>query len=110
MGRGFTWKSDDIEKDIEIAKKGWAFAKKKITSGKFQLVVLDELTYLISYKMVEEKEVVDFLKNRPENVHIMVTGRDASPSLVKEADMVTEMKALKHHFDEGIKAQKGIEF
>ncbi|CAN2046616.1 Corrinoid adenosyltransferase [Candidatus Magnetomoraceae bacterium gMMP-13] len=110
MGKGFTWKSDNIEEDIEIAKKAWEFAKEKIFSNKYKLIILDELTYLISYEMVNENEVIEKLSNRPEGLNIVVTGRDACPALIDIADMVTEMKNIKHHYKEGIRAQKGIEF
>ena len=110
LGRGFTWKSKDIEKDIKAAQEAWRFAKEIINSGKYQLVVLDELTYLMKYKMVDEDEIVGFLSNRPKDLHIVVTGRDAPKSLIKIADLVTEMQEVKHHYHAGIKAQKGIEY
>ncbi|MBF0225871.1 MAG: cob(I)yrinic acid a,c-diamide adenosyltransferase [Desulfobacterales bacterium] len=110
MGRGFTFKSDDIEKDIKIAQNAWNFAKETILSKKHNLVILDELTYLITYKMVPEEEIIEFLKNRPSEMHIMVTGRNACESLINIADMVTSMEAVKHHYNNGINAQKGIEF
>ena len=110
LGRGFTWKSDNLAKDIEVAQKAWDFAKEVINSGKFQMVILDELTYLITYKMVSETEVLQILASRSEHVHVIITGRDATQSLIDAADLVTEMKEIKHHFHEGIKAQRGIEF
>ena len=110
MGRGFTWKSDDLEKDKQLAQKAWEFAKTIILSEKYQMVILDELTYLISYNMVTEEEITSFLTNRPKNLHIVLTGRDASSSLIEIADLVTEMKSVKHHYENGIKAQKGIEY
>ncbi|MDQ1239689.1 MAG: cob(I)alamin adenosyltransferase [Thermodesulfobacteriota bacterium] len=110
LGRGFTWRSDNIQQDIQVAKEAWDFAKQVIASRKFKLVVLDELTYLISYGMVDEKDILECLKNRPEGLHVIVTGRDASSGLKDLADLVTEMKAIKHPFNEGIKGQRGIEF
>ncbi len=110
MGRGFTWKSDDLEKDIAIARKGWQFAKKIIADNRHQLVVLDELTYLVSYKMVAEEELLDVFANRNPAMHIVVTGRGAGENLIRAADLVTEMKGIKHPYEKGIKAQKGIEF
>jgi len=110
LGRGFTWESKDIEKDIQIAQEAWGFAKEIINSGKYQLVVLDELTYLMKYKMVAENEIVGFLKNRPKDLHVVVTGRDAPKSLIDIADLVTEMKEVKHPYHEGVKAQRGIEY
>lgn len=110
MGRGFTWKSDDIEKDREIACTGWELAKEVIHSNKYYLVVLDELTYLTTYKMIDEDEIIDCLKNKPPNLHIVVTGRNASDKLIEIADLVTDMRMVKHPLKKGIKAQKGIEF
>jgi cob(I)alamin adenosyltransferase len=110
LGRGFTWRSENIEQDIQVAQEAWEFAKGVIASGKFKMVVLDELTYLISYGMVDEKDILECLKNRPEGLHVIVTGRDASARLKDLADLVTEMKAIKHPFNEGIKGQRGIEF
>ena len=110
MGRGFTWKSDDIEKDIAVAREAWDFAREVILSGKYNLVILDELTYLISYNMLKEEDVAAILKNRPEKMHVLVTGRNASQGLIDIADMVTKMNEIKHHYKSGIKAQKGIEF
>jgi len=109
-GRGFTWKSEDIQKDVKVAQEAWSFAKDKISSGEYRVVVLDELTYLMKYEMVSEEEIVDFLSERPPDLHVVVTGRDAPPSLIEAADLVTEMREIKHPFTDGIKAQKGIEF
>ncbi|GBC61729.1 cob(I)yrinic acid a,c-diamide adenosyltransferas e [Desulfonema ishimotonii] len=110
MGRGFTWKSDNLEEDAALARNAWEMAKEKIASGKYRLVVLDEMTYLFLYGMLDEAEVIEFLKNRPEGVHVMITGRNASKNLMAAADMVTQMEPVKHHYENGIKAQKGIEF
>jgi cob(I)alamin adenosyltransferase len=109
-GRGFTWKSDDLSKDTSLAKEAWELAKEKILSRKYRLVILDEMTYLIAYNMLSEKEVLDFLQKRPEDVHIVITGRNASAGLMEAADMVTEMQSVKHHYTSGVKARKGIEF
>jgi cob(I)alamin adenosyltransferase len=110
MGKGFTWKSDDLDKDIQAAREGWDLAVKTIKEGRHRLVILDELTYLISYKMIDEQEVLDVLAGRPKNMHIAVTGREASAKLIEAADLVTEMCNVKHAYDNGVKAQKGIEF
>jgi cob(I)alamin adenosyltransferase len=110
MGRGFTWKSDDLEKDIAMAKEAWEFAEKTIMEAKHRLVILDELTYLISYHMVEEQDILEVLGARPAGVDIVITGRDASEKLQKAADLVTEMKEIKHHYKKGIKARQGIEY
>jgi len=110
MGRGFTFKSDDINKDTALAKKAWETAKNKILSKDYNLVILDEITYPFSYGILDEDKAIEFLANRPSQVHVLITGRGASEKLMDAADMVTEMKDIKHHYKAGIKAQKGIEF
>ena len=109
-GRGFTWKSEDFEKDKKAAREGWRLAKEVMASGKYRIIILDELTYLIKLNMIDEKEVVEAILNKPQDLHIVVTGRDAPVSLIDAADLVTELKAVKHPLEKGIKAQKGIEF
>jgi len=110
LGKGFTWRSENIQQDIQVAQEAWEFAKGVIASGKFKMVVLDELTYLVSYGMVDENDILECLRNRPLGLHVIVTGRDASSRLKDLADLVTEMKEIKHPFQEGIKGQRGIEF
>jgi len=109
-GRGFTWKSDDLEKDKAVAQKGFELAKQKISSGEHDLIVLDEVTYLTNFKFIDIEDLLEVLKNKPERLNIILTGRDADPKLIELADTVTEMKKIKHCFDKGIKAKKGIEF
>ena len=110
MGRGFTWKSDNLEKDKEVAREAWDFARQIIKENKYSLVILDELTYLPHYQMIEEDEIVTVLKNKPEDLHIVITGRYASDTLIAQADLVTEMVEVKHPYKEGIPAQKGFEY
>ena len=110
MGRGFTWASEDIEKDIAVAREAWEFAKKVIRTGEHQLVILDELTYLMTYDMIDQQDVISTLKSRPVDMHVVVTGRGASAGLIDAADLVTEMVDVKHPYANGVKAQKGIEF
>jgi cob(I)alamin adenosyltransferase len=110
MGKGFTWKSKDLEEDKKVAGQAWIKAKDAILSGAFDLIILDELTYLMIYKMVPEEEIIETLLYKPENLHIVVTGRDAPKALIDAADMVNEMGEIKHPFREGIRAQRGIEF
>ncbi|MEN8188510.1 MAG: cob(I)yrinic acid a,c-diamide adenosyltransferase [Thermodesulfobacteriota bacterium] len=110
MGRGFTWKSDDIEKDKEMAREAWNLAKKTISENQHHLVILDELTYLPHYKMIEEDEILTVLEEKPPELHVVVTGRHASPKLIDLADLVTEMREVKHPYQNGISAQKGFEF
>ena len=110
MGRGFTWKSDDLEKDKKVALEAWSFAKEVIRGNKYSMVILDELTYLSHYKILEEDEVLAVLKEKPREQHIVITGRYASDKLIECADLVTEMKEIKHPYQSGVKAQKGFEF
>lgn len=110
MGKGFTWKSENIEEDVRVAKEAWAFAAETLAADKHRLVILDELTYLIKYDMVPEEEILATLRQKPAGMHVVITGRDASPGLIDFADLVTEMTEIKHPYQKGIKAQKGIEF
>ena len=93
-----------------MAKHGWEVAKEKINSGDYHLILLDEITYPVSFGWIDVNEVVEVLRNRPEMLHVVLTGRDAEPELVEVADLVTEMKEIKHPFQKGLKARKGIDF
>ena len=108
-GSGFTWQQDQQQVQ-EAADKGWQLAKEKISSNNYDLIILDEFTYLLNYKLVDSTETLDFIKNRPQQLHIVITGRGASPELIETADLVTEMQEIKHHYRQGVKAKKGIEF
>lgn len=110
MGRGFTWKSENLAEDAALAQKGWQLAVETIEKNEHHLVILDELTYLIRYNMVSEEEVLRVLRGRPAGMHVVVTGRHASEKLIDLADLVTEMVEIKHPFANGITAQKGFEF
>lgn len=110
MGRGFTWKSDDLEKDVALAREGWAFACSAIDSGKYHTVVLDEFTYLLHYNMLAVEPCLEFLRRRNPGQHVVITGRYAPQQLIEAADLVTEMQPVKHPLQHGIKAQRGIEF
>ncbi|WPD23482.1 MAG: cob(I)yrinic acid a,c-diamide adenosyltransferase [Candidatus Electrothrix scaldis] len=110
MGRGFTWNSDDLEKDKEAAREAWKMAKEAIVSGEYHTVVLDEFTYLLRYGMIEKEEALKVLGSKPADLHICITGRDAVEELIELADLVTEMKPVKHPYQKGITAQKGVEF
>lgn len=109
-GKGFTWKSENIEEDTALARDAWQRAAKILSEGEYQLVVLDELTYLIKYKMVAEDEILNAILSRPDHVHVVVTGRHAPQSFVDSADLVTEMTNIRHPYSSGIKAQKGFDF
>jgi cob(I)alamin adenosyltransferase len=110
LGDGFTWLSEDIEKDKALARECWALAREKIESAAYDLVVLDEITYPVTYGWLDVQEVVETLGNRPQDVDVIMTGRDAAPELAEFADLVTEMTEIKHPFQKGIKAQPGIDY
>ena len=110
MGNGFTWTSKDLRKDQEIARQAWNFATQQVVSDKYQLIILDELTYLIKFGFIRQAEVLDVLTHKREDLHVVITGRDAPQALIDAADLVTEMVEMKHPFKNGIKAQEGIEF
>ena len=110
LGDGFTWTSRDIARDRALAREGWALCRAKIESGDYDIVILDELTYCFTFGWLDLDEVLAALRDRPHGQHVIVTGRGAPPALVEFADLVTEMKEIKHPFQRGIKAQKGIEF
>lgn len=110
LGDGFTWLSKDIEHDKALARECWALAKEKIDSAQYDIVVLDEITYPITYGWLDVNDVIETLRNRPPDVHIIMTGRDAHQALVEYADLVTEMTEIKHPYQQGIKAQPGIDF
>jgi len=109
-GKGFIWKSKDPASDRQAAREGWELARSRIAAGKHHLIILDEFTYALKYGMVDEEEVLAVLRHKPEALHVLITGRDAPPALIELADLVTEMRAVKHPLKAGIKAQKGIEF
>ncbi|MDH4332903.1 MAG: cob(I)yrinic acid a,c-diamide adenosyltransferase [Desulfobulbaceae bacterium] len=108
-GTGFTWKQE-METVKEAALAGWQLAREKILSDAYDLIVLDELTYLIGLGIVPEDEIITLFRARPKRLHLVITGRDASEGLIDYADLVTEMRVIKHPYQNGIKAQKGIEF
>ena len=110
LGDGFTWLSKDIEQDKALARECWALAREKIYSGTYDLVVLDEITYPVAYGWLPVDEVIETLRNRPENVHLILTGRKADPALIEFADTVTEMREVKHVYQTGVKAQPGIDY
>jgi cob(I)alamin adenosyltransferase len=109
-GSGFTWQEKNRDEIIKVARHGFDFARAKIMSGDYDMVVLDELTYLVSYNIITEEEVLDMISGRPPYVHLVISGRNASDGLIERADLVSEVKAIKHPYTAGVKAQKGIEF
>ena len=111
MGEGFTWDTKNPARDIEMTKKAWKLCKEKMLSGKYEVVIFDEINYVIDYHYLNVKEVISALKQKPPLVHVILTGRNAKSELIEMADLVTEMKEIKHPFKEqGILAQRGIEF
>lgn len=109
LGDGFTWDTQDRQQDISTSEKGWEVAAKMLTDPSYDLVVLDELTYLLSYDYLDTNLVLDTLQNRPEMQHVVVTGRSAIAELRDLADTVSEIKDEKHAYTSGIKAQKGVD-
>jgi cob(I)alamin adenosyltransferase len=112
MGRGFVkvGGAETDPEDVRLVEAAWAEAREAILSGDWDLVVLDEINYAISYGMLDPAQVADTLRQRPEMVHVILTGRNAHPLLVELADTVTEMREVKHAYQKGILAQRGIEY
>ena len=110
-GEGFTWETQDRERDIAAAQAGWAKARELILKPGMRMVLLDEINIALRYDYLDIAEVTDFLTNeKPEMTHVVLTGRNAKPRLIEVADLVTEMTLVKHPFRAGVKAQKGVEF
>lgn len=111
LGQGFTWVSENIEQDRALAQACWQQCREKIESGQYDVVIMDELTYALKYHWLDIAEVLETLRNRDPMQHIVITGRDAPQELIEFADLVTEMREIKHPYKtQGILAQKGIEF
>jgi cob(I)alamin adenosyltransferase len=110
MGEGFTWESQDLNIDKAAAQAAWEKAKGQIHSGEYFLLVLDEITYTFHHGFLPLPEVLETLRTRPKNLTVVLTGRNAPPGLLEMADLVTEMKKLKHPFDEGWPAKPGVDF
>ena len=110
-GEGFTWETQNRERDISAAKSGWEKAKELIRNSEIKFILLDEINIALRYDYLDINEVVDFLLHeKPFMTHVVLTGRNAKDELIEAADLVTEMSLIKHPFRDGIKAQKGIEF
>jgi cob(I)alamin adenosyltransferase len=110
MGTGFTWNTQDKEKDTQSALKAWAKSKELLQDESIDLILLDELTYMVAYKYIELSDVLEALNNRPVNQHVIITGRGCHRELIELADTVSEVQSVKHAFDNGVKAQKGIDW
>jgi len=110
-GDGFTWLSKDLNKTADFARRGWELAKEKITSRNYDLIILDEFTYPLIYQWLDANEVIEWLAyHRPKDLHLVITGRSAPEALIAQADLVTEMKQIKHPYLQGIPGQVGVEF
>ncbi len=110
MVTGFIFSAEDREEAVKAAREAFAFAREKIMSGQYRMVVLDEFTYLFNYGLVDWQDIKDLIENRPADLHLVITGRNDSKRLIDAADLVTEMKEIKHPYQAGFKARKGIEF
>ena len=110
MGKGFTWESKNLEEDKALMREAWTVASEKILSGQYDLIILDEINYVLGYGYVPVDDVVRVLQSRPSHVHVVLTGRNAPDEITSIADCVTEMRDVKHPYRNGIPAQKGIDF
>jgi cob(I)alamin adenosyltransferase len=112
MGRGFVkvGGAETDPEDVRMVEDAWKEAEQAIMSGQWDLVILDEINYAIGYKMLDPVKVVEALKRKPEQVHVILTGRNAHPTIIELADTVTEMKQVKHAYEKGVLAQRGIEY
>ena len=110
MGRGFSWLSDDLSRDRRAAEEAWEKARALVREGRHAIVVLDELTYCLHYGFIALEDVLETLRARPPAMHVIVTGRNAPEALLEEADLVTEMRAHKHPFERGLRAQIGLDY
>ncbi len=110
MGEGFTWETQDLQRDVAAAQRAWAKAQELMADPSFGLVILDELNVALRYDYLPLPAVIATLQARRPGLHVVVTGRNAKADLIEAADLVTEMTVIKHHFAAGVKAQPGIEF
>ena len=110
MNTGFTWETQDRDTDIAAAEKTWAYGAEMMTNSDFDVVILDELTYMLTYGYLDKEMVLSTLENRPEDQHVIITGRSAAKELIELADTVTELGENKHAFYDGVKVQKGIDY
>lgn len=111
LGQGFTWMSENIEQDCALAQACWLQCREKIESGLYDVVILDEITYPLKYGWLDIEEVINTLRQRDPQMHVVITGRDAPEALIAYADLATEMREIKHPYKlQGVRAQKGIEF
>src|SRR4029077_17603763 len=110
MGDGFTWITQNKEQDIATTREIWEVSKQAIASKNYDLVILDEINVVMKLGYLDPKEVIEFLKTKDPDLHVVLTGRGAPPEICEFADMVSEIQPIKHHYKAGVKAQQGIEF
>jgi len=110
LGDGFTWESDDLDQTAARGQHAWSVAREKLASGDYDLLILDELTYAVTYGWISAAEVVAGVEARHPGTNVVITGRNAAPELIEVADTATEMRKIKHVYDTGVKAKKGIEY
>jgi cob(I)alamin adenosyltransferase len=110
LGDGFTWDSENMEESEAIAREAWAKTKERISSDGYDLLILDEITYPINWGWIGIDDVLDAIRGRPSRLNLILTGRDAPAALVEMADTVTEMRKVKHAYDQGVMARRGIDY
>jgi cob(I)alamin adenosyltransferase len=110
LGDGFTWESTDLDETAAKGRHAWEVARAKLATGEYDMLILDELTYTVSFGWVPVSEVVEGIVGRAPRTNVIITGRNAAPELIEIADTVTEMRMIKHAYEKGIKARKGIEY
>lgn len=110
MNTGFTWETQDREKDIAAARDTWQHARALLSDPNIQMVILDELTYMLTYGYLDTREVVEALEQRPSSQHVVITGRNASQALLDLADTISEINSIRHAFDHGVRVQKGVDY
>lgn len=110
VGKGFVWKPDTFEEDVQAAREAWSEARQAVLSGEYDMVILDEINCVVDCKLLPMEEVLSLIREKPADMHLVLTGRNAYPQVIEAADLVTEMIEVKHPFQGGVKAQRGIEF
>lgn len=110
IGDGFTWDSEDMSQSEAVAREAWRFASETIGSGRYELVILDEITYPMNWGWIDVAEVIETIRTRPDHVNVVCTGRDAPEPLIDIADTVTEMAKVKHAYDQGVMARRGLDY
>lgn len=110
MGDGFTWVTKNYAQDVASARRAWAKCQELLADERYQLVIFDELCYVLKYNFLSVEEILEALKRKPAGTHVVLTGRGAPPELIEAADLVTEMREVKHPYQAGIKAQPGVDY